>query len=128
MFLKKVPKHIYRPVSVLPVISKISGNIVNSLRIAFKMSKYQCCFQKWFITQHCPLMLLEFWEQAVDQNKAFETLLEVLSKASDFLNHDLFIEKYHAWLQCSFCCEKQDEKRNFGFRKNLRKTFDLVLQ
>ena len=81
--------------SIFPVISKISENIVNSLRAAFKMSKYQYGFQKGFITQHCLLTLLEFWKPAVVDNKAFETLLANLSKASDCLNHDLVPEKSH---------------------------------
>ena len=53
-------KNNYRPVSVLPVISKIFERIIicNQLSAFFEeiFSKFQCGFRKGYSTQHCLLM------------------------------------------------------------------------
>ena len=41
--------------------------------------------------------MLEIWKEATDNNKAFGSLLTVLSKAFDCLSHDLWIAKLHAY-------------------------------
>ena len=48
----------YRPVSILPIVSKIFEKIMNNqLSTYFEkvLSKFQCGFQKGFSTQHCLL-------------------------------------------------------------------------
>ena len=52
-------------------------------------SKYQYGFRKGFSTQQCLLALLE---------KVFGALLTDLSKAFDYLNHDLLIAKLNAYM------------------------------
>ena len=42
-------------------------------------------------------MMLEFWKDATDKNKAFEALLTALSKAFDCLCYDVLIAKLHAY-------------------------------
>ena len=93
-------KNNYRPASVLLVISKIFERIIcNQLSAFFEeiFSKFQCGFRKGYSTQHCLLMMLESWKEAVDKNKAFGTLMTDLSKAFDCLSHDLLIAKLHSY-------------------------------
>ena len=59
----------YRPVSILPIVSRIFEKIMNNqLSIFFEkiLSKFQCGFRKDFSTQHCILLMLEKWKHAVD--------------------------------------------------------------
>ena len=93
-------KENYRPVSILPVNSKIfeklSCNQITSFMDQF-LSKYQCGFRKGFNAQHCLLAMLEKWKKAVDTKKVFGALLTDLSKAFDCLPHDLIIAKLNAY-------------------------------
>ena len=93
-------KNNYRPVSILPLISKVFEKIINKqLSIYFEeiLSKFQCGFRKGFSTQHCLLLMLEKWKRAVDNNKAFGALLTYLSKAFDCISHDLLIATLNAY-------------------------------
>ena len=42
-------------------------------------------------------MKLEPWKEATDKNKVFGALMTDLSKAFDYLSHDLLIAKPHAY-------------------------------
>ena len=87
-------KENYRPVSILPIISKIFEKILSKqLYIYFEniLSKFQCGFRKGFSTQHCLLLMIEKWKEAVDKDQSFGALLTDLSKAFDCLSHDLLI-------------------------------------
>ena len=90
----------YRPVSILPLISKVFEKIMSKqLSIYFEeiLSKFQCGFHKGVSTRHCLLLMLEKWKQAVDNNKVFGELLTNLSKAFDCISHDLLIAKLNAY-------------------------------
>ena len=70
-------KNNYRPISILPLISKVFEKIMNKqLSIYFEeiLSKFQCGFRK-----------------------GFGALLTDLSKAFDFMSHDLLIAKLNAY-------------------------------
>ena len=89
----------YRPVSVLPVFSKIFERLRSKQLLEFFdniLSKFQCGFRKSYGAQHCLLLMLEIWKEATDNNKAFRALLTDLSKAFNCLSHDLLIVKLHA--------------------------------
>ena len=93
---KKYIKENYRPVSILPNLSKIfEKHIFKQMSHFFEniLSKYQCGFRKGFSTQHCLLAMLEKWKRSVDNGKAFGALLTDLSKAFDCLDHELLIAK-----------------------------------
>ena len=95
----RTSKSNYRPVSVLPVISKVFERIIcNQLSAFFEeiFSKFQCGFRKGYSTKHCLLMRLESWKDVLDKDKAFGALVRNLSKAFDCLSHDLLIAKLHA--------------------------------
>ena len=69
----KSEKDHYRPISVLPNISKIYERIFfKQISEYFEqlLSKYQCGFRKGFSEQHILLLMLEKWKLAVDNKKS----------------------------------------------------------
>ena len=96
----RTSKNNYRPVSILPIFSKIFERLLSRQLSEFFdniLSKFQCGFRKGYGTQHCLLLMLEIWKEATDNNKAFGALLTDLSKAFDCLSHDLLIAKLYAY-------------------------------
>ena len=90
----------YRPVSILPNLSKIFEKIMwNQLSNYFEniLSKSQCGFRKGIGAQECLLVLIEKWEKVLDKGGTCGALLTDLSKAFDCLPHDLLIAKLHAY-------------------------------
>ena len=97
---KKDKKENYRPVSILPVLSKIFERIMFIQMSAFFediFNKQQRGFRKGNNTQQCLLKMLEKWKRSVDEGKVFGALLTDLSKAFDCLDHELFIAKINAY-------------------------------
>ena len=96
----KGSKENYRPVSILPVISKIFEKMESKQITSFMdplLSKYQCGFRRGFSAQNCLLAMLEKWKSSVDKGKVFGVLLTDLSKAFDCLSHELIIAKLNAF-------------------------------
>ena len=90
----------YRPVSILPIISKIFEKLLSKQIIIYMdkfLSKYQCGFRKGYNAQHCLLAMIEKWKKAVDNGNVFGALLTDLSKAFDCLPHDLIIAKLNSY-------------------------------
>ena len=90
----------YRPVSILPSISKVFERCVYKQMFQFFegiISKYQCGFRKGHSAQHALISLLEKWRYSVDQGGMFGALLTDLSKAFDCLPHDIIIAKLNAY-------------------------------
>ena len=97
---KKDLKNNDRPVSILPVLSKLyERNMFKQISEFFEniFSKSQCGFRKDHSTQQCLLAMLEKWKRSVDSGKAFGALLTDLSKAFDCLDHELLIAKLNAY-------------------------------
>ena len=85
-----------RPVSILPIISKIFDKIVSKQITNFMdalLSKYQCGFCRNFSAQNCLLAMFQKWKSSVDKGKAFRELLTDHSKEFDCLSHELIIKK-----------------------------------
>ena len=90
----------YRPVSILPNLSKVFERCLHKQISHFFdtiLSKYQCGFRKGHGAQHCLIALLEKWRESIDRGLEFGILLTDLSKAFDCLPHDLFIAKLFAY-------------------------------
>ena len=97
---KKDIKGNYRPVSILPNLSKIFEKYMFKQMSQFFeniFSKYQCGFRKGFSTQQCLLAMLEKWKRSVDNSKMFGVLLTDLSKTFDCLDHEFLIAKLNAY-------------------------------
>ena len=90
----------YRPISILPLISKIFEKLICSqLSNHFDniLSKFQCGFRRGYGPQHCLLLMIDKWKKEVDNNKIFGAVLTDLSKAFDCICHDLLIVKLNAY-------------------------------
>ena len=89
-------KENYRPVSILPNLSKIYGRCMYThINKYFGpiLSKCQFGFRKGYSAQKCFLIMIEKWRASLDQNGTCAALLPGLSKAFDCLPHDLLIAK-----------------------------------
>ena len=96
----KSNKDNYRPVSILPTISKVfERNIFEQIDTYMRdyLSQYLCGFWKGSNTQSCLIIMLEKWRKALDKRNIAGGLLTDLSKAFDCLNHELLIAKLEAY-------------------------------
>ena len=117
----------YRPVSILPSISKLFERNMHDQISAYMdsyLSKYMCGFRKGYSTQYCLMVMLEKFRKALDKRMTAGALLTDLSKAFDCLNHELLIAKLEAYgfddaslcYICSYLSErKQRTKVNNSF-------------
>ena len=90
----------YRPVSVLPVVSKVSEGIMHkhiSEYINQFLSPYLCGYRQCFSTQQALVFLIEKWKAILEKSGYAGAVLMDLSKAFDTINHDLFISKPNAY-------------------------------
>ena len=71
--------------------------ILKNVSFVKYLPKHQNGFRKGYSTQYCLLKMLEKWKSVVDKGKSFDALLTDLSKAFDFLSHDLLLTKLHAY-------------------------------
>ena len=93
-------KKIYRPVSLIPTLSKIFENDMNeqiSNYVDKFLSPYLFGYRRGHSTQQCLMTMIEMWRKALDEQKIAGAVLTDLSKAFDCLSHDLLIAKLHAY-------------------------------
>ena len=91
----KLDKSNYRPVSVIPNISKLFERCMHRQISEYFETifwKFQCGFRN-----DCLLAMVVNCKKALDQGKEYGALLTVLSKAFDCLPHDLRVAKLHAY-------------------------------
>ena len=91
---KKNNKSNYRPVSILPNISKISEKLMyQQLYDHFDsiLSPKQYGFGKGHSVQNCFMVMLEKFEESGDRGDEFGALFTDLSKAFDCIDHNLLI-------------------------------------
>ena len=90
----------YRPVSVLPNISKNFERIMQKQICAHVdnfLSPFLCGYRKGYNSQHALLSLIERFRVACDNRGYGGAILMDLSKAFDTLDHKLLIAKLHAY-------------------------------
>ena len=102
VFKKEDPnnKANYRPISLLPIISKIFERVLFEQIEKFSekiLSPKLCGFRKGHSTQHALLNLLKNWQKTLDKSSDIGGVLMNLSKAYDCLSHDLLKAKLAAY-------------------------------
>ena len=98
--LNPLQKENYRPVSLLPHISKVFERIIHKLITNYmtdKLAHSITGFRKSHGTQNSLVVMLEQWKRALDKGEYVSALFMDLSKAFDTINHDLLIAKLKAY-------------------------------
>ena len=96
----KTNKENYRPISILPSISKIFERLMFQQISNFVtdiISPLLCGFRKGYSTQHALLRLLHKLNTHLDNNQLVGLLLIDLSKAFDCISYELLVAKLHAY-------------------------------
>ena len=90
----------YRPISVLPTVSKVFERLIGT-QISAHMSQYLssllCGFRKGYNAQHALTRAMEKWRNCLDKGGKVGAIFMDLSKAFDYFRHDLLIAKLHAY-------------------------------
>ena len=102
MYKKRDPlsKENYRPVSLLPHLSKVFEWIIYKQINSYMEDKFAKCltgFRKSHRTQHSLLTMLEKWKRGINNGLYVSALFMDLSKAFDTINHDLMLAKLKAY-------------------------------
>ena len=78
----------FRPVIVLPLLSKVFEKIIYDQIYEYAetfLNKFLCGFRKAHFTQHAFFRVLQKWQKELDSSGIVETILMDLSKAYDCL-------------------------------------------
>ena len=90
----------YRPVCILPVVSKIFERImqkqINNYAEKY-LSSYLCGYRKGYNTQYALALMIEKWRLSLDNAGHAAAVFMDLSKAFDTINHELLIAKLEAY-------------------------------
>jgi hypothetical protein len=91
----------YRPISILPTVSKILERAIHTQLCQFLtanniLSSSQCGFRKGYSTEHAVIALTDHIRRGMDQGLITGSVFIDLQKAFDTVDHCLLIEK----LQC----------------------------
>ena len=98
--LETIKKENYRPVSLLPLVSKLFERLMQKQMVAYMekfLSPYLCGYRKGFNAQYALLAMIEKWKKCLDGKGFAGAILMDLSKAFDTINHELLIAKLEAY-------------------------------
>ena len=99
--LETIYKENYRPVSLLPVVSKIFERLMLKQMKPFIetfLSKWLCGYRKGYNAQYALTAMVERLKKCLDANGGlYGAILMDLSKAFDTINHELLIAKLSAY-------------------------------
>ena len=90
----------YRPISVLPVVSKMFERIMQKQMFPYVekyLSPFLCGYRRGYSTQNALLELIEKWKNIMDNHGYAGAVLMDLSKAFDTINHDLLLAKLYMY-------------------------------
>ena len=88
----------YRPISLLPVLSKLCERIALNQLMPYlvendRLSVHQSCNKKWHSTETSLIYISDRILTAIDQKKTSVVVLLDMSKAFDSVNHDILVKK-----------------------------------
>ena len=98
--LERIFKQNYRPVSILPTISKVFERILNNqmqAKVDSFLSPFLCGYRKGFCVEYALVHMVEKWKKVLDKVGVAGGVLMDLSKAFDTIDHDLLIAKLEAY-------------------------------
>ena len=99
--LETIYKENFRPVSLLPVVSKIFERIMHKQMKSYIesfLSKWLCGYRKGYNAQYALTAMIERLKQCLDKSGGiYGAVLMDLSKAFDTINHELLIAKLKAY-------------------------------
>ena len=90
----------YRPVSVLPLLSKVYERLIYNQLLDHAntfLNNILCGFCKAHSTQHALFKLISSWQSILDNGGFAGTVLMDLSKAYDCISHELLIAKFECY-------------------------------
>ena len=96
----RTEKENYRPVSILPNLSKIYEKCMYEQIYDFfepLFSKFQFGFRKGHSAEQCLITMIGKFRKCLDKGGSFGALLTDLSKAFDCIPHDLLLAKLYAY-------------------------------
>ena len=98
--LETISKENYRPVSLLPVVSKIFERLMLKQIKPFMerfLSKWLCGYRKGYNAQYALTAMIERLKKCLDKRGIYGAVLMDLSKAFETINHELLIAKLDAY-------------------------------
>ena len=93
-------KQNYRPISILPCMSKIFEKVINMQISSYfyeSVAENLSAFRHKHNTQSLLIKAVEDWKNALDENKYVAAILTDLSKAFDVVPHGLLLAKLNAY-------------------------------
>ena len=97
---EKTRRKSYRPVSVLPTVSKVFERIMDghiTAYISYYLSALLCGFRKGYNTQHTLIRMLKKWKGSLDSGENIGAVLMDLPKSFECIKHDLLLAKLDAY-------------------------------
>ena len=93
----------YRPISILPTVSKLLERAVHVLLRDYLrehniLSPYQCGFGKHHSSEFAALSLADTIRRNIDQSQMTEAVFIDFRKAFDIVNHSLLLKTLYAWV------------------------------
>ena len=88
----------YRPISILPTLSKLIEKVIQKHLMAYLNSfdvlhKYQSGFRSGHSTETALILMTEGWLKAINEGKFVGTIMVDFRKAFDLVDHDLLLKK-----------------------------------
>ena len=88
----------YRPISILPTLSKLIKKFIQKHLMAYLNSfdvlhKYQSGFRSGHTTETALILMTERWLKAINEGKFIGTIMVDFRKAFDLVDHDLLLKK-----------------------------------